>query len=95
MLRFFAKLERSRNLVLLAFCAILLIGLIAFYIPTAQNSMGTATGSSNEGDQVIAKVGSQEITLREFSAQVAQLSSFLGRGQTLPLSTLKSFGLDQ
>lgn len=94
MLRFFAKLERSRNFVLLAFCGLLLIGLIAFYIPTAQNGMGTTAGSSND-DQVIAKVGTQEITLREYSAQVAQLASFITRGQNFPLSTLKSFGIDQ
>ncbi len=94
MLRFFAKLERSRNLVLLAFCALLLIGLIAFYIPTANNSMGTITGSS-AGDEVIAKVGNQEITLKEFSAQVQQLASYISRGQNFPMATLKSFGLDQ
>lgn len=94
MLRFFAKLERSRNLLLLSFCAILLIGLVAFYIPTAQNGMGT-TGSSSNDDQVVAKVGNQEITLKEYSAQVAQLASFISRGQNFPLSTLKSFGLDQ
>ncbi len=94
MLRFFAKLERSRNFLLLAFCAVLLIGLIAFYIPTANNSMGTITGSS-AGDEVIAKVGNQEITLKEFNAQVQQLASFISRGQNFPLSTLKSFGLDQ
>lgn len=94
MLRFFAKLERSRNFLLLAFCAVLLIGLIAFYIPTANNSMGTIAGSSS-GDEVIAKVGNQEITLKEFSAQVQQLASFISRGQNFPLSTLKSFGLDQ
>lgn len=93
MLRFFAKLERSRNLVLLAFCAVLLIGLIAFYIPTANNSMGTINSSA--GDEVIAKVGNQEITLKEFNAQVQQLASFISRGQNFPLSTLKSFGLDQ
>lgn len=94
MLRFFTKLERSRNFVLLAFCGLLLIGLIAFYIPTANNGMGTTAGSSNN-DEVIAKVGSQEITLKEYSAQVAQLASFISRGQNFPLSTLKSFGLDQ
>lgn len=94
MLRFFAKLERSRNFLLLAFCAILLIGLIAFYIPSANSGMGTTAGSSND-DQVIAKIGSQEITLREYSAQVAQLASFITRGQNFPLSTLKSFGIDQ
>ncbi|MFN0110165.1 MAG: peptidyl-prolyl cis-trans isomerase [Blastocatellia bacterium] len=93
MLRFFAKLERSRNLVLLVFCAILLIGLVAFYAIPNQNMGAGTTNNSSEGDTVVAKVGSQEIKLREFSAQVAQMASFLSRGQNLPLATLQSLGI--
>lgn len=93
MLRFFAKLERSRNYVLLAFCGLLLIGLVAFYIPT--NDAGGGRTVNSEGDTVIAKIGNQEIKLKEFSAQVSQMASFLGRGQTLPLATLQSLGIGQ
>lgn len=96
MLRFFAKLERSRNILLLGFCAILLIGLVAFYaIPNQNLSPSGRLANSSEGDIVIAKVGSQEIKLKEFSAQVSQMASFLGRGQTLPLATLKSLGIGE
>jgi len=93
MLRFFAKLERSRNFLLIAFCAILLIGLIAFYIPTSNTGSGRAANS--DGDIVIAKVGSQEIKLKEFSAQLSQMSSVFGRGNQLPLTTLKTVGMDK
>jgi len=95
MLRFFTKLERSRNLVLLAFCAILLIGLIAFYIPTANTGLTSRTAGSADDDVVIAKVGSQEIKLKEFRAQVMQMAQIFGRGNPLPLPTLKSFGVDK
>lgn len=95
MLRFFTKLERSRNLVLLAFCAVLLIGLIAFYIPTANTGLTSRTAGSSDDDVVIAKVGSQEIKLKEFRAQVLQMASVFGRGNPLPLPTLKTLGVDK
>lgn len=95
MLRFFAKLERSRNLVLLAFCVLLLIGLVAFYIPNSTLGPSGRLLSSSEGDTVVAKVGGQEIKLKEFSAQVSQMAAFLGRGQNLPLATLQSLGIGQ
>ncbi len=94
MLRFFTKLERSRNFLLLAFCAILLIGLIAFYIPTSNSGMAGRT--VNEDDQVvIAKVGSQEIKLGQYRAQLASLAQVFGRGNALPMSTLKAVGADK
>src|SRR5262245_13311574 len=96
MLRFFSKLERSRNLVLLIFCGVLLIGLVAFYIPDRNLLPGTNLGAvSTEGKTVIAKVGSQEITLREFSSQLAAVSQQFGRGNSLPLASLKAFGMDK
>jgi peptidyl-prolyl cis-trans isomerase D len=94
MLRFFAKLERSRNLVLIAFCAILLIGLIAFYIPTSQQGLSSRAVNSDD-DIVIAKVGSQEIKLKEYRAQMNQMSSVFGRGNPLPMSTMKAVGMDK
>jgi peptidyl-prolyl cis-trans isomerase D len=96
MLRFFAKLERSRNLVLIAFCAILLIGLVAFYIPDSILPGGQRLAASPADDKtVIAKVGSQEITLKEFRSQLAVMGQQLGRGNTLPPSAMKSFGWDK
>jgi peptidyl-prolyl cis-trans isomerase D len=96
MLRFFSKLERSRNFVLLIFCGVLLIGLIAFYIPNNDLAPGVNLGpSTTEGKKVIAKVGSQEITLGEFGAQLANMGQQFGRGNSLPPSTLKALGMDK
>lgn len=95
MLRFFSRLERSRNIVLLAFSFLLLLGLIAFYIPnTPLDPSGRFAASSND-DQVIAKVGSQEIKLREFKLMLTQLGSSFGRGGALPMNTLKQLGMDK
>ncbi|HKQ74486.1 MAG TPA: SurA N-terminal domain-containing protein [Blastocatellia bacterium] len=96
MLRFFAKLERSRNFLLWSFCALLLIGLIAFYIPTEYLGPGIGPARSSEDKTVIAKVGSQEITLREYKTVLTgMLSSFSQRGSSIPLSIARSVGYDK
>jgi peptidyl-prolyl cis-trans isomerase D len=95
MLRFFAKLERSRSFLLLAFCALLLIGLIAFYIPNTTLGPGAGTVKSSADDTVIAKVGSQEITLKEYRGALSNMLSAFGRGNTLPLNIAKSIGYDK
>lgn len=95
MLRFFAKLERSRNFVLLIFCVVLLIGLIAFYIPNDPLGMGAGMARSSEDKTVIAKVGSQEITLKEYRSTLATMLSTFGRGNPLPLSIARSIGYDK
>src|SRR5262245_5812703 len=95
MLRFFARLERSRNFLLLAFCAVLLLGLIAFYIPTEYLGPGTGPVKSSDDDSVIARVGSQEITLGEYKATLSASLSQFSRGNTIPLSIAKSIGYDK
>jgi peptidyl-prolyl cis-trans isomerase D len=95
MLRFFAKLERSRSALLLAFCALLLVGLIAFYIPNSSLGPGVGALRSSADDTVIAKVGSQEITLKEYSRALANALSAFGRGNSLPLGIAKSIGYDK
>jgi len=95
MLRFFAKLERSRNFVLLIFCALLLIGLIAFYIPNQYLGPGLGPTRSSENGTVIAKVGSQEITLKDYQATLSAMLSNFGRGNSIPLSIARSIGYDK
>src|SRR5215475_9344757 len=95
MLRFFAKLERSRSALLLAFCALLLVGLIAFYIPNSSLGPGVGGVRSSADDTVIAKVGSQEITLKEYRGALANALSAFGRGNSLPLGIAKSIGYDK
>jgi peptidyl-prolyl cis-trans isomerase D len=95
MLRFFAKLERSRSFLLLAFCALLLVGLIAFYIPNSSLGPGVGAVRSSADDTVVAKVGSQEITLKEYKAALSTMLSAFGRGNSLPLGIAKSIGYDK
>jgi peptidyl-prolyl cis-trans isomerase D len=95
MLRFFAKQERSRSFLLLAFCALLLIGLVAFYIPNTTLGPGMGTMKSSDDDTVIAKVGSQEITLKEYKGSLSRVLSAFSRGGSLPLSLAKSIGYDK
>src|SRR5262245_44227591 len=95
MLRFFSKLERSRNFVLLIFCALLLIGLIAFYIPTQYLGPGLGPTRSSDDKTVIAKVGSQEITLKEYRTILASLLSSLSRDGSIPISIARSIGFDK
>jgi len=95
MLRFFAKLERSRSALLLAFCALLLVGLIAFYIPNSSLGPGTGALRSSDDDTVIAKVGSQEITLKEYRGALSMALSAFSRGGPLPLGIAKSIGYDK
>ncbi len=96
MLRFFAKFQRSRNLILGAFCLILLVGLIAFYIPsTPLDPTGQFSSSAAEDSTVIAKVGSQEVTLKEYRGRLMQMASSLGRGNSIPLASLRQIGMDK
>jgi peptidyl-prolyl cis-trans isomerase D len=95
MLRFFAKLERSRSALLLVFCALLLVGLIAFYIPNSSLGPGAGVVRSSDDDTVIAKVGSQEITLKEYKGALSMALSAFGRGNSLPLGIAKKIGYDK
>jgi len=95
MLRFFAKLERSRSALLVAFCALLLVGLIAFYIPNSSLGPGAGAVRSSADDNVIAKVGSQEITLKEYKGALSNMLSAFSRGNSLPLGIAKSIGYDK
>src|SRR5262245_16472180 len=96
MLRFFAKFQRSRNIVLLFFSLLLLVSLALFYIPNSNLMPGNNPGATaKENDIVIAKVGSQEVKLRELRNMMAMLAQRFGQRTQLPISTLKALGLDK
>ncbi|NBO65575.1 MAG: hypothetical protein EBU88_12175 [Acidobacteria bacterium] len=96
MLRFFSKFQRSRNIVLLAFSILLLVGLVVFYIPnTPLNPGGAESYPGDDDDQVVAEVGSREIKMREYRLKISELALQYGRGNSLPMPVLKSLGLDK
>ncbi|MBO0797580.1 MAG: SurA N-terminal domain-containing protein [Blastocatellia bacterium] len=97
MLRFFSKFQRSRTLLLYAFAGLLLVGLATFLIPGSQlDTAGRYARSTSDDDTVIAKVGSQKVTLKEFRNALIQMTQQFGRGaDSIPLATLKQFGMDR
>ncbi|NOT61989.1 MAG: hypothetical protein HOP19_17375 [Acidobacteria bacterium] len=96
MLRFFSKFQRSRTVFLFAFCLLLLVGLVVFYLPNTDLMPGTNTAAlSADAKIIVATVGSQEITLEEFKRAVASYAQRYTRQNQLPFATLKALGADK
>ncbi|MDQ2747850.1 MAG: SurA N-terminal domain-containing protein, partial [Acidobacteriota bacterium] len=77
MLKFFSRLERTRNFVLLAFAILMVASLVFFYAPSSRNVSANLTRS----EETAAKVGGERITLGEVALQ--QENSRQG-GRTTP-----------
>lgn len=83
MLKFFSRLERTRNFVLILFAVIMVASLVLFYAPTrdtVQNSLSASSATA-------AKVGSEYITAGEIVTQKENLSRLYG-GRSLPAKLL-------
>ena len=78
MLKFFSRLERTRNFLLIIFAVIMVASLILFYAPSNTNLQENLTRS----DETAAKVGSERITVGEM-ATIMQ-----SRGSQLPAKFL-------
>lgn len=83
MLKFFNRLEKTRNFVLLMFAIIMVVSLILFYQPT-QNSSGANLSKSEE---TAASVAGEKITVGEIARQQENESMFM-RGQKSPAKTI-------
>ncbi len=95
MLRFFSKFQRSSKVVLLVFGAVLLLSLVLFYVPNQQlpnNPMGAVNPNDNT---VIAKVGGEEITLKEFRAQLLSTAQMYAQGRGVDSRLVRAMKLDQ
>ena len=77
MLKFFKRMERTRNFVLLFFAILMALSLILFYAPTRSSLNSSLT--TNE--ETIAKVGSEKVTVAELARQKENMSRF---GRPLP-----------
>lgn len=80
MLKFFNRLERTRNFVLLIFAILLAASLVFFYAPTRNNNQSNLLNSS----ETVATVGGEKITVGE----VATLQQNIGRGGRAPAANL-------
>lgn len=74
MLKFFNRLERTRNFVLILFAVIMVLSLVLFYAPTRDSQMLLPTRST----ETAAKVGSETVTVGELATQKETLGRFYG-----------------
>src|SRR6476661_9366696 len=79
MLKFFTRLEKTRNFVLFLF-AILMVGSLVFFYTPARN---TYTANLSQSEQSVASVSGNKITVGELIRQKEQYSQF-SRGQSFP-----------
>jgi peptidyl-prolyl cis-trans isomerase D len=66
MLKFFSRLERTRNFVLLIFGIIMVLSLVLFYAPSSSNIQTNLTRS----DETLAKVSSEYVTVGELATML-------------------------
>lgn len=79
MLKFFSRLERTRNFVLLVFAILMVASLVFFYAPTRNFVQADLTRS----EETAAKVGSENVTVGELARQKESMERF-GGGRSLP-----------
>lgn len=84
MLKFFNRLERTRNFVLLIFAIIMVASLVFFWTPSRGDLGGANLGRSGE---TAASVKGEKITVGELIRQKENYSQF-GRGQSFPAKML-------
>lgn len=76
MLKFFKRMERTRNFVLLIFSIVMVVSMILFYAPTSD--LGT---DPSQNEDAVATVKNETITVAELARQQESMSQF---GQALP-----------
>lgn len=83
MLKFFKRMERTRNFVLLFFAILMVLSLVLFYAP-ARDSVQTNLSRSED---TVAKIDSEYVTVGELVTQQQSLSSRFG-GRGIPAKSL-------
>ncbi len=81
MLKFFSRMERTRNFVLLVFAILMVVSLIFFYAPTR----GDVAGNLTRNEETVAKVGSEQVTIADVALQQETMSR---NRQPVPSKTL-------
>ena len=83
MLKFFTRLEKTRNFVLLIF-AILMVGSLVFFYTPARN---TYTANLSQSDETVASVAGNKVSIGELVRQKENYAQF-SRGQSFPTRTI-------
>jgi peptidyl-prolyl cis-trans isomerase D len=82
MLKFFSRLEKTRNFVLFLFAFVMIASLVLFYAPSDNQSI-----VSSNNTETAAKVGSDTVTLGEVSRVKDMYSRFM-QGRSQPAKTI-------
>ncbi len=77
MLKFFSRMERTRNFVLLIFAILMVVSLIFFYAPTRNEVQNNLV----RDETTVAKVGSEKLTIADIALQQENMSRI---GRTMP-----------
>jgi peptidyl-prolyl cis-trans isomerase D len=83
MLKFFSRLEKTRNFVLILFAVVMVASLVLFYAPTRDGAQSNLAVSN----ETAAKVGSEAVTVSELVVQKENLGRMYG-GRSLPAKLL-------
>lgn len=80
MLKFFSRLEKTRNLVIIFFAVIVVLGMV---VAGVYNGSGTAVANPFKSRQVLARVGGDEVTVADFSLLRKKIEDQFGGNFTL------------
>ena len=83
MLKFFNRLEKTRNFVLLVFGILMVLSLVLFYAPTRNNFNENVSRS----EETAAKVAGEKISVGELYRQKEQYSQY-AQGRSFPAKML-------
>jgi peptidyl-prolyl cis-trans isomerase D len=81
MLKFFSRMERTRNFVLILFALIMVLSLVLFYSPT-QN---TIQNDLSRDETTVAQVGNEQVTIADLATQKENMDRL---GRPLPAKFL-------
>ena len=85
MLKFLSGRKRSRNLLLIFFVILMTLSLVGlFSVAVSGGAAGLFGNKAGGSDTTVAKVGSYEVTLKEFKDQLAAFSRQISQGQGRP-----------
>ncbi len=75
MLKFFSRLEKTRNAVIIFFAAIVVVGMV---VAGVYNRSGAAVANPFKSREVLAKVGGDEVTVADYTLRKKLLESQFG-----------------
>ena len=75
MLKFFSRLEKTRNIVIIFFAALVVVGMV---VAGVYNRSGAAVANPFKSREVLAKVGSEEVTVADYTLLKKKMESQFG-----------------